>query len=62
MYWKFFELPKFEKFAKDKDINAGSSLKEQWLNFLINCHDQKIMPENVSEIIKAGYEIMKIAK
>jgi predicted transposase/invertase (TIGR01784 family) len=62
MYWKFFELPKFEKFAKDKDINAGSSLKEQWLNFLINCHDQKVVPENVSEIIKAGYEIMKIAK
>jgi len=62
MCWKFFELPKFEKFAKDKDINAGSSLKEQWLNFLINCHDQKIMPENVSDIIKAGYEIMKIAK
>ena len=43
-------------------INAGSSLKEQWLNFLVNCNDQKTVPENVSEIIKLGYEIMKIAK
>ncbi len=61
MYWKFFELPKFEKFIKGKKLDIDSPLKEQWLNFLISCNDQEDTPENVNEIIKEGYNIMKIA-
>jgi hypothetical protein len=61
MYWKFFELPKFEKFIKGKKLDVDAPLKEQWLNFLISCNNQEDTPENVNEIIKEGYNIMKIA-
>jgi predicted transposase/invertase (TIGR01784 family) len=65
MYWKFFELSRFEKYVKNKDVKGTVdkvNLKFQWLNFLNNCGKAKSMPENVDEIIKKGYNIMKIAK
>ena len=38
MYWKFFELPRFAQQHKDGTINKESSLKFQWLNFLLHCN------------------------
>lgn len=61
MYWKFFELPKFAESQSYKNINKGSSLKEQWLEFLIDCSKQTEEPDRAN-IIKKGYEIMKVAK
>lgn len=61
MHWKFFELPKFIKQYKGKDITKENPLKEQWLNFLVKCSEQTEIPENVDDIIKKGYEIMKTA-
>lgn len=60
MHWKFYELKKFAKSVKNKIINHESSIKEQWLDFLVKCKRQQEIPD-VSEIIKKGYEIMKIA-
>lgn len=61
MFWKFFELPKFQESDNYQGINRDSSLKEQWLEFLINCSTQKEEPDR-NEMIKKGYEIMKVAK
>ena len=61
MYWKFFELPKFMKSDNYKNITAGSPLKNQWLEFLVDCSKQSEEPER-DKIIKRGYEIMEIAK
>lgn len=60
MFWKFFELPKFQESANYKNIDKDSSLKEQWLEFLIECSTKKVEPDR-NEIIKKGYEIMKVA-
>jgi predicted transposase/invertase (TIGR01784 family) len=63
MYWKFFELAKFKNsddYKKLKSIhNFDNFLKEQWLEFLIDCNTYKIEPER-NDIIKKGYEIMKM--
>ena len=61
MHWKFFELPKFIKSDTYKNISKMDSMKNQWLEFLADCSKQKEKPDR-SEIIKKGYEIMKIAK
>ncbi|WPY01546.1 PD-(D/E)XK nuclease family transposase (plasmid) [Candidatus Trichorickettsia mobilis] len=61
MHWKFFELTKFRNSENYKKIDKDSSLKEQWLEFLIECNKQKTEPER-NEIIKKGYEIMKMSK
>jgi len=61
MFWKFFELPKFQESENYKRIGKDSPLKEQWLEFLIECVKQKTEPDR-NEIIKKGYEIMKVAK
>lgn len=61
MNWKFFEIPKFKNYIKNKEVHADSNLKEQWLDFLLNCSKSEETPENRNEIIKRGYEIMKIA-
>lgn len=61
MNWKFFEIPKFKNYIKDKEIHKESNLKEQWLDFFLNCSKDEETPEDRSEIIKRGYEIMKIA-
>ena len=60
MHWKFFELPKFQESNNYKSISKESPLKEQWLEFLIDCSKQEEAPDR-SEIIKKGYEIMKLA-
>ena len=57
MYWKFFELSKYKKYANDKE---KKELKGEWLSFLNDCGTAKSIPDNVSEIIKKGYEIMKL--
>ena len=62
MYWKFFELPRFAQQHKDGTINKGSSLKFQWLNFLLHCSEKEEVPEDMDSIIQEGYDIMKVAK
>jgi len=61
MHWKFFELKKFEWSEIYKSINRDSPLKEQWLEFLIDCAKQEHEPDR-NDIIKKGYDIMKTAK
>lgn len=61
MHWKFFELPKFKQSNNYKYLSKDSALKEQWLEFLIECSSQESEPDR-NKIIKKGYEIMKIAK
>lgn len=61
MFWKFFELPKFQESDSYRTIDKDSALKEQWLEFLIDCSKKDEEPDR-SEIIKRGYEIMKVAK
>ena len=61
MYWKFFELLKFEQSEGYKNIDKASPLKEQWLEFLLDCSQQKEEPDR-NEIIKKGYGIMEVAK
>jgi predicted transposase/invertase (TIGR01784 family) len=61
MCWKFFELPKFSASVKGKIIDSHSSLKVQWLDFFVRCNEKlKAMPEDIDELIKKGYEIMKV--
>jgi len=61
MFWKFFELPKFKESENYAHIDKDSSLKEQWLEFLIDCSTKQEKPDR-SDIIKKGYEIMEVAK
>jgi predicted transposase/invertase (TIGR01784 family) len=61
MYWKFFELAKFKNNPNYNKINKLSDLKEQWLEFLIECNKQASEPER-NDIIKKGYEIMKMSQ
>ena len=42
-------------------IDNSHSLKEQWLDFFLKCSTQEEVPANVNEIIKKGYNIMKMA-
>ncbi|AVP87658.1 Putative transposase [Candidatus Phycorickettsia trachydisci] len=60
MNWRFFELPKFQKSNEYKHINKGSIIKYQWLAFLSDCSNKEVALDR-KEIIKKGYEIMKIA-
>jgi predicted transposase/invertase (TIGR01784 family) len=60
MYWKFFELDKFKAYYKKDNIDNKFPEKEQWLNFLLNCSKQEDIPLNISDIIKEGYEAMKM--
>jgi predicted transposase/invertase (TIGR01784 family) len=61
MHWKFFELLKFAKTYKNVEIDNSHSLKEQWLDFFLKCSTQEEVPANVNDIIKKGYNIMKMA-
>lgn len=61
MHWKFFELKKFKDSSSYKSINKDSPIKEQWLEFLIDCNKQKTEPDR-NEVIKKGYDIMKTVK
>ena len=65
MHWVFCELSKFAKQHKNdmKKTNYESSytVKEQWLDFLINGHNKIVLNENIDEIVKRGYETMKTA-
>jgi predicted transposase/invertase (TIGR01784 family) len=59
MNWVFCELSKFKKQHKDDAIDGTFSIKEQWLDFLINASTREKAVENLNEIVKKGYEIMK---
>lgn len=59
IFWKFFELKKFSESSIYESITKSSPLKEQWLEFLIDCSNQTEAPDR-NEIIKKGYEIMKV--
>ena len=60
MYWKFFELNKFRQSDNYINITKDSPLKEQWLEFFIDCSKKQHEPDR-NEIIKKGYDIMKVA-
>ncbi|MGC0372482.1 MAG: hypothetical protein DGJ47_001196, partial [Rickettsiaceae bacterium] len=55
------ELTKFKEFMKKVEINQDSPVKHQWLKFLLKCHEATSTPDDVAEVIKEGYEIMKMA-
>ena len=61
MHWKFFELNKFKTFTKNTTIDDSHLLKEQWLDFLINCDSHLDIPNKINTIIQEGYKIMKMA-
>lgn len=61
MYWKFFELPKFARSDNYNTVDRESPIKEQWLEFLINCKSSTSIPERAA-IIQKGYEIMEVSK
>jgi predicted transposase/invertase (TIGR01784 family) len=61
MHWKFFELNKFKMHTKGTAVNNLDSIKEQWLDFLVNCNSNLTIPENLDDKIKEGYKIMKMA-
>jgi predicted transposase/invertase (TIGR01784 family) len=61
MHWKFYELCKFKTFTKGKVIDGSYAVKEQWLDFLVNCSSNLFIPENLDNKIKEGYKIMKMA-
>jgi len=46
---------------KKVTITKDSALKVQWLNFLAKCNKQTEEPNDAEEIIKEGYNIMKMA-
>lgn len=61
MSWKFFTLSKFAKTNKAAIIDKESDMKLQWLDFLSKCGHAEEIPEGLSDIIRKGYEIMKVA-
>lgn len=61
MHWKFYELCKFKTFTKGKLIDNTYTVKDQWLDFLVNCSSNLSIPENLDNKIKEGYKIMKMA-
>ena len=61
MTWKFFELTKFKEFIKHMKIDHNSPIKHQWMHFLLKCQEADEEPEDIADIIKEGYEIMKMA-
>jgi predicted transposase/invertase (TIGR01784 family) len=61
MHWKFYELPKFKKSVDFKNMCKDSDIKYQWLEFLVKCTNQVEEPDR-NNLIKKGYDIMKIAK
>jgi hypothetical protein len=63
MHWKFYELEIFQRVCDNegKSINKDSPIKDQWLNFMLHCHEKTSVPEDVDEIIQKAYEIMKTA-
>jgi len=61
MHWKFYELPKFKKSVDFKNMCKDSDIKHQWLEFLVKCNNQVEEPDR-NDLIKKGYDIMKIAK
>ena len=47
MFWKFFELFKFQKSSNYKKMTTESPLKDQWLEFLIDCSKHTINPKEM---------------
>lgn len=61
MTWKVYELSKFKNYTQNNPVTDQSSLKHQWLDFLISCSSNETTPKR-DKLIKKGYEIMKISK
>ena len=61
MNWKFYEIQKFTRLYEAGEILPTGNIKEQWLSFLDKCGSAKSIPENVNDIIKEAYKIMKIS-
>lgn len=63
MHWKFYELERFQRICDNegRSIHKDSSIKDQWLSFMLHCHEQASIPEDVESIIQKAYEIMKTA-
>ncbi len=57
MVWKFIELNKFLPFRNKID----NKLKDDWLDFLADCHQKTSIPKNIDENIRNCYELMKEA-
>jgi predicted transposase/invertase (TIGR01784 family) len=67
MYWKFFELKRFEKLCNNEEIGVEQSSSkyniQKWLRFLIECgkKTEESIPDDIPEIIKEAYKVMKTA-
>jgi len=64
-YAKIKKYDKLDEFSEMNLLNEKfewlkSNLKEQWLEFLIDCNSQTEVPDR-NELIKKGYNIMKLA-
>ncbi|RYE06404.1 MAG: Rpn family recombination-promoting nuclease/putative transposase [Rickettsiaceae bacterium] len=60
MCWKYYELQKFRDSENYKNINANSPIKDQWLEFLLDCSKKSSSPTDRAKLIQKGYEIMKM--
>ncbi len=67
MYWKFFELKRFEKLCNNEEIGVEQSSSkyniQKWLRFLLECgkKTEESIPDDIPEIIKEAYKVMKTA-
>jgi len=74
MYWVFNEIPKYRMYKEKIDNKNGLTKKidlkkhkivnnrfEQWLSFLATCNYQKEEPENIEDVIKKSYFLMKLS-
>jgi predicted transposase/invertase (TIGR01784 family) len=65
---EYAKIKKYDKLDEYSEMNLlnekfewlKSNLKEQWLEFLIDCNSQTEVPDR-NELIKKGYNIMKLA-
>ena len=68
MYWKFFELKRFEKLCNNETIGIEQSSPkyhvDKWLRFLLECgkKNEELISDNTPEIIKEAYKVMETAK
>ncbi|CAF0815469.1 unnamed protein product [Brachionus calyciflorus] len=62
---KYYELKKFVKMhdsGEIKLVNDKLPLKEQWLDFFYKCSTCEKIPDDVDNIIKEAYRIMKVTE
>lgn len=62
MYWKFFELRRFERYIGNLSLEELNSHKIQWLKFFTDCGTIEKIPPGIDGSIKRAYELMDMEK